>query len=154
MKTLRVSLLHLQDWRPRTYPESKVVMMEKLILRAKGKAALSGDEVFEAVMDLMGEWTGAGGPDVGEIRKRVYQVRKEEKSGVGDPTAREPDLRLGGHDGHGNRFMTRAEWTSERSRLKRECPRAWDEPSPDDSLEQQVDRIYRQAVETGLRRTA
>ena len=154
MKTLRVGLLHLQDWRPRTYPESKIVMMEKLILRAMGKAALSGDEVFDAVMDLMGDWTGAGGPDVGEIRKRVYQVRKEANSEVGDPTAREPDLRLGGHDGHGNRFLNRAELTKELARLRSDHPNAWNEPHPDESLDQQIDRIYRQAIETGLKRTA
>lgn len=129
-------------------------MMEKLILRAKGKAALSSEEVSEAIMDLMGEWTGAGGPDVGEIRKRVYQSRQEAKSGGVDPTAREPDLCLGGHDGHGNRFMDRAQLTKELARLRANHPRAWDEPSPEDSLEQQSDRIYRQAVETGLRRTA
>lgn len=144
--------MQLSEWRPRTYSPDKIVMMERLLLRAKGKQALTTEEIEDACLDLMGEWTGAGGPDVGEIRKRVYKQRQEDQTGKRDPTAHNPDLRLGGHDGHGNQFMNREQLQAEWQRLKRDFPHAWDEPREDDSLHFQADRIYRKAIETGLSR--
>ncbi len=151
---MREALIQLQDWRSRSYPDSKLVLMEKIMLRWHGRAGIKAEELRDAILDVIGEWTGAGVPDVGDFRKRIYLNRAhKQREGRQDPTSNKPELRLGGHDGHGNRFLSRAELTNEMYRLKKECPKAWDPPSVHDSYQEQADRIYRKAVETGLNRS-
>lgn len=148
METMRQALSKLGVWRPRTYSPQKLALVEEL-LTEKG---VKSWEAAPVVRELMSTWTGAGTPDAGEILSAVYRQRREDKASTGDPTAHDADLRLGGHDGHGNRFMNRAELTKELARLRRDYPHAWDAPNPNDNLDVIADRIYRQAVETGLRR--
>lgn len=148
MSTWKQTLIRLQDWRPRSYPDAKLAILEEL-LSDKGVKTW---EAAPAIKELMTTWTGAGAPDAGEILSAVYKQRREDKASTGDPTSHDADLRLGGHDGHGNRFMNRAELTQELAKLKQDYPHAWDSPRPDDNLDVIADRIYRQAVETGLKR--
>ena len=151
---IREALVVLQKWRARSYSDEKLVIMEKSILRWHGKMGITNEELHDSILDLIGDWTGAGVPDVGDIRKRVYAERERARRELGnrDPTATEPDLRLGGHDGHGNKFMDRTELRTALDKLKRDCPSAWAAPAADDSIRARVDRIYRIALENGLAR--
>lgn len=139
---MREVLANLSNWRPNSYSAKRLAMMEQIILR---ETNIKTGELERAMFSIMADWTGAGSPDVGDFKARVYRTRREGKEETGDPTASDAQLYLGGHDGHEAKFMNRLELTRERARLL-------NLPASEDPIQIIVDRVCLKAVETGLRR--